>query len=62
MCAGEALSVPLSDASSVILGPAPKAGCPFMFSLKLLSVLAGSLGLRWLFMPVSAGGHGQATL
>lgn len=42
MCAGRALSV-LSDASSVILGPAPKAGCPFMFSLKPLSVLAGSL-------------------
>lgn len=39
MCAGEALSV-LSDASSVILGLAPKAGCPFMFSLKLSSVVA----------------------
>lgn len=37
MCAGKALSVLLSDASSVILGLAPKAGCPFVFSLKLFS-------------------------
>lgn len=60
MCPGKALSVLLSDASGVVLGPAPRAGCPFVFSLKLLSVL--QLGMRWVFMPVSPGGHSQATL
>lgn len=39
MCPGKALSVLLSDASSVVLGLAPRAGCAFVFSLKLLSVL-----------------------